>query len=310
LPKIVFDLVTVGHFAIDLIISPEIASPRITLGGSPAYVSSAARELGANVAVISKVGEDFPEEYLAWLKKHNIKLISLEQTKNNKTTRFDLDYTKGERRLQLKSLAPPILPRQIPVSLRTKAVHVAPIANEVSMSVVHRLRGSTETLSFDPQGFVRGFNEKGEVYQKKLENPEILEQVDIYKSTLSEIKKVTGLHNLVSCLRKIHDYGAKVVIVTEGVKGSTMFFEGKFYRISAYKPQIIRDLTGAGDTFIGAFLAEYVQNRNPVWCACVGSAAASFAVQSVGPTLLGNKRETYKKAHEVYKKGVKRLARM
>jgi len=54
-----FDLVTVGHFAIDLILSPKIANPRLTLGGSPTYVSLAARKLGARGSVISKVGKDF-----------------------------------------------------------------------------------------------------------------------------------------------------------------------------------------------------------------------------------------------------------
>jgi hypothetical protein len=38
--------VTVGHFSIDLIISPKIASPKPTLGGSPTYASLSAKRLG------------------------------------------------------------------------------------------------------------------------------------------------------------------------------------------------------------------------------------------------------------------------
>ncbi|MEA2089639.1 MAG: PfkB family carbohydrate kinase [Thermoproteota archaeon] len=310
MPKLMFDLITVGHFAIDLILSPKIASLKPTLGGPPTYVSSAAQKLGVNVAVISKVGDDFPEEYFVWLKKHNIKLVTLKPVKNAKTTKFVLDYTKGWRRLQLKSLAPPILPGDIPISLQAKAVHVAPIANELSKNVLDKLRAVTNTLSLDPQGFVREFDEKGDVHLKNWEHLGVLEQVDVYKSSVSEIKRVTRLNDLALCMRRIQDYGVKVVIVTESVKGSTLLFEGNFCHVAAYKARVIRDLTGAGDTFIGAFLAEYIQNRSPVWCACVGSAAASFVVQGVGPAVFGNKKETYKRAHEIYEKGVKRLTRI
>ncbi|MEM2466518.1 MAG: hypothetical protein QXZ47_04400, partial [Candidatus Bathyarchaeia archaeon] len=56
-----FDIISVGHFSIDSIINlPERRLPYIILGGSVAYVSFSARRLGANVSIISKVGEDFP----------------------------------------------------------------------------------------------------------------------------------------------------------------------------------------------------------------------------------------------------------
>jgi hypothetical protein len=69
-----FDLVTVGHFAIDLITSPKITKPKQTLGGSPTYVSLAARKLDTKVSVISKVGEDFSDRYIAWLKANGVDL--------------------------------------------------------------------------------------------------------------------------------------------------------------------------------------------------------------------------------------------
>jgi hypothetical protein len=69
-----FDLVAVGHFAIDLITSPKITKPKQTLGGSPTYVSLAARKLDAKVSVISKVGKDFSDRYITWLKAKGVDL--------------------------------------------------------------------------------------------------------------------------------------------------------------------------------------------------------------------------------------------
>ncbi len=295
-----FDLVTVGHFAIDLITSPRIAYPEPTLGGPPTYVSLAARKLGAKVSVISKVGEDFPHEYVAWLEANGVDLSGLKRIKGAKTTGFTLKYVEKKRRLQLRSLAPLITPEDIPRFLNAKAVHIAPIANEVLPETIHELRRLTDTLSLDPQGFVRKFNKDGNVSPKKWANPQVLGKIDLYKSSTNEIKMVTGLTELRSAIEKIQDYGAKIVMVTKGLRGSILLYAGDFYDIPACKPRTVQDPTGAGDAFMGAFLAEYVKGKEPHWCACVGSAAASFVTEGIGPTIFGEKKEVYARAAKIY----------
>lgn len=302
-----FDLVTVGHFTIDQIFSPKIATPKPTLGGSPTYVSLTARKLGAKVSVISKVGGDFPSEYVEWLKTNEVDLSGLKRVRDASTTRFLLKYEKQGRQLQLKNQAPPIYPEDVSSFLQAKAIHVAPIANELSQNVIDKLRGLTDILSLDPQGFVRKFDEQGNVRLGKWENPQILQQIDIYKSSLNEIKAVTGLTDFRRAVQKIHEYGAKIIVATKGMKGAILFFDEELYEIPACKSKVVQDVTGAGDAFIGAFLAEYIQDKDPVWCACVGSAAASFIVEGLGPAVFGEKEETYKRAIRIYEKGLKRL---
>jgi len=297
-----FDLVTVGHFTIDLINSPKITTPQPILGGPPTYVSVAARKMDAKVSVISKVGEDFSSRHIGWLNANGVDLSGLKRIKGASTTRFILKYTNWRRQLQLKSRAPPILLEDIPNSLRTKVINIAPVANEVSRSLVDKLRTLTNVLSLDPQGFVREFDTEGNTHLKRWDDQQVLEQIDLYKSSSSEIKMVTGLADLQLAMEKIHDYGAKIVIVTRGMKGSKLLFEGKLYDIPACKPKIVRDPTGAGDAFIGAFLAEYVRGKDPVWCACIGSASASFIVEGVGPKMFGEKEEIYARASKIYGK--------
>jgi len=302
-----FDLVTVGHLSIDRIISPKIPTTEPALGGPPTYVSLAARKLDAKVSMISKVGGDFPSEYVVWLRANGVDLSGLKQVRDASTTRFLLKYEKGERQLQLKSRAPPISAEDVPSSLRAKAVHIAPIANELSQNVVDKLRASTDTLSLDPQGFVRRFDERGNVKLSRLVETGILRHIDVYKSSLSEIRAATGVTNLQLAVQKIHRYGPRTVMVTRGMKGSTLFFNQELYEIPVCKPRVVKDLTGAGDAFIGAFLAEHVRGKDPAWCACIGSAASSFVVEGVGPAVFGEKKETYKRAAEIYEKGLKRL---
>lgn len=297
-----FDLVTVGHFALDLISSPKIATPKPVLGGPPTYVSLAAKKMDAKVSVISKVGEDFSIRHIEWLNANGIDLFGLKRLKGVSTTSFILKYSKGKRHLQLLSHAPPILTEDIPIILLAKVVHIAPVANEISRNLVDKMRKTTNTLSLDPQGFVREFDAVGNVHLKRWHDQQVLEQIDVYKSSQTEIRMVTGLGDLRLAMEKIHDYGAKIVIVTRGMKGSKLLFEGQYYDIPACRPRIVRDLTGAGDAFIGAFLVERLVQKDPVWCACVGSASASFVVEGVGPEVFGGKEEIYLRARKIYGK--------
>jgi sugar/nucleoside kinase (ribokinase family) len=166
-----FDLVTVGHLAIDRIFSPKTVALKPTLGGPPTYVSLSARRLGAEVSVISKVGGDFPEGYVTWLGANGVDVSGLKRVEGALTTRFILRYEDGERKLQVVSRAPSIFPEDIPPNLQAKAVHVAPIINEVLPETVGKLRKMVGVLSLDPQGFVRQIDEKGNVGLRRWTNP-------------------------------------------------------------------------------------------------------------------------------------------
>jgi len=87
----VFDIVPVGHFAIDSIFLPDRKSPFVVLGGSATYVSLVARRLDARVSVISKVGEDFPEAYRWWLGQEGVDLSNVTKVEGAHTTRLNLN---------------------------------------------------------------------------------------------------------------------------------------------------------------------------------------------------------------------------
>jgi len=296
-----FDIVTVGHFAIDFITSPRITMPKPTLGGPPTYSSLAAAKLGARVSVISKVGEDFPPKYLKWLKSQDVDLSGLKQVEGASTTIFELKYFgDGERQLILKNRAPPIDVEDVPNLLEARAVHIAPIVNEVSYGAVDKLRGLANFVSLDPQGFLRNFNKNGYMRLQRMENPRVLERVDLFKSSQREIEAVAGESDPVRAIQRVYRYGVRLIIVTKGQEGSLLYAEGRLYRVPAATSKVVVDATGAGDVLMGAFLAEYTKEKEPLWCACVGSASASFVVEKMGPRGFGSKRQVYERALQVY----------
>ncbi len=294
---------TAGHFSIDYVRLPERPLAKPTLGGPPTFVSLAAANLGANVSVISKVGEDFPPRFVRWLESRSINLSALRRVEGALTTSFVLDYRgDGDRQLALKNRGPPIEPIDVPDSFEAKAVHVGPIANEIPHETVLRLRGLTELLSLDPQGFLRRFREDGRMYLDGMENAEGLGEIDVFKASEEEIGAVTGRSDLAEAIRSVNERGVETVIVTRGVKGSLLYDGGKLYVVPASKPRVVVDATGSGDVFIGAFLAEYIRGKEALWCASVGSASASFVVEELGPRGFGSKREVYERATAVYEK--------
>ncbi len=302
-----FDVAVVGHFAIDTIRLPSRSSPFDVLGGSVTYVSFVAKRLDATVSIISKVGGDFPEAYLWWLREEGIDLSSVKKLANEQTTSFELGYNEdlSNRTLRLKSKASTISTRDLPRSLRAKAVHIAPIAGEISYAVVKRLKGCADVLSLDPQGLLRRFGKTGKVTSRSPVDKRLFSLINVYKSSLDEISVLTGHSDLNAAVNAVHDFGVETVIVTLGAKGAVLSVEKTLYKIPSYTFRVFVDPTGAGDAFIGGFLTEYIRQKDSLWCACVGSAAASLVIEGIGPTFFGEKEEIYERARSIYEKEIK-----
>ena len=294
-----FDIVSVGHFSIDSIFLPNRQTAFTVLGGSVAYVSFAARRLDARVSVISTAGADFPAAYKWWLQQEGVDLSGVTDVQNALTTRFELRYDSdlSNRTLCSKNRMPPIRVEDLPNPLKAKIIHLAPIAGEVTFEVAEKLKSCTEVMSLDPQGLIRNFDENGNVTLKQPTDRRILGLIDVFKSAPTEIETLTGLSDVDSAIKAVRSQGVRIVIVTLGAKGALVSVEDTIHRVPAYKPEKFVDPTGAGDAFIGAFLAEYTRGEDCAWCSHVGSAAASLVVEGIGPTSFGDKEEIYRRAH-------------
>lgn len=302
-----FDIVSVGHFSIDSIFLPNRKNPFVALGGSVAYVSLAARRLGARVSVVSKVGKDFPEAYRWWLDQEGIGLSNMVRDGNALTTRFELRYNSdfSDRVLRAAPRMSPIKVEEIQYPLKSRAIHFGPIAGEITYDIIEKLRSCCELISLDPQGLIRRFDENGNVVNGPLIDKRVLEDVDIFKSSLAEAQAITGFSEIDNAVKVIHDFGTDIVIVTLGARGAVVSVEGTIHDVPSFKPAKLVDPTGAGDAFIGSFLSEYVQGEDCSWCSCVGSASSSLVVEGLGPTCLGDKEEIYRRARILYEKGIK-----
>lgn len=115
----------------------------------------------------------------------------------------------------------------------------------------------------------------------------IFSKIDVFMPSENELVGLFGIkpqedyRNYVDYLVKLHELGAKNVILKIGANGS-MIFDGQnntCHRISAVKVNFANAM-GAGDSFCGGFIANYSKTRNLLESAIKASVSSSFIVES------------------------------
>lgn len=91
--------------------------------------------------------------------------------------------------------------------------------------------------------------------------------------------------SLLSAARHLADHGPREVVITLGSRGAFIYdaSTNEGFDIPAYPPTTIVDPTGAGDTFIGAYMSERLATDNPLRAGKFAAMAASLKLNYVGP---------------------------
>ncbi|MEM1725327.1 MAG: hypothetical protein QXW71_06135, partial [Thermoplasmata archaeon] len=129
------EISVVGHLTIDEIIYPS-GEKRIAPGGSSFYVSVVARLLDSSVKVYSKIGFDYPREYVEFLEKIGVDLSGVVRETSSKTTHYRIEYIGDERNMYLLSKCSKI---DIPSKLDSELVYLGPVALEIDQVQVEKI---------------------------------------------------------------------------------------------------------------------------------------------------------------------------
>jgi len=108
------------------------------------------------------------------------------------------------------------------------------------------------------------YEENGKFVRK---NPENLLKVSPFLKYLfldkNEAEFVSGKKTINEAAEYFQDQGITNLIITDGSNGSHLFLEKKYYQIPAFKPLKVVDPTGAGDTYLAAFIKSLELFNNP-----------------------------------------------
>ncbi len=276
-----FDVVVVGHVAIDVNVLPWGIIEN-ALGGAPTYAGLAFAALRQNVGVVSKVGRDFPEKFPPIYSKLGLDTEGILVAGENTTT-FENTYDEAENRTQVcKHVAPKISPDDIPAAYHdARSFYISPIANEVTPELLKAVKRKSNLVMLDPQGILREIGKDGRVEIKPRDLGEFLKHVDIVKIGKEEARVLKG--DVEAALKSVRAAGPKIAILTKGGEPTVVLSDEGLVKIEPLKVDV-KDLTGAGDVFGAAFLARYVATRDVLGSTKFAAAAAGLKVRYKGPT--------------------------
>jgi len=286
------DFLAVGH-----IISETIKFPKYTIGpilGSPAaYSTLVASKLGARVAILTKIGMDFPKELLKPFYEMKIDINGIKTEGPESTTNILTYDESGKKEFLYLKRAPPILPNDIPKDyLRAKIAFICPMDGEVPLEVIKIFREAGSLIAIDLDGYGgRGGKIGKYLTEKSIKNKkEALEELIkiIRFSHIVKIGSEDSLHLFKAKRKKEEDIlkslineGINIGIITLGKKGCIVATKEDTFKIPAIPANVI-DTTGGGDAFIAGFLIEYLRTNDPFRSALFGSATASIVIESSG----------------------------
>ncbi|MFO7168977.1 MAG: PfkB family carbohydrate kinase [Chloroflexota bacterium] len=265
------DYLLLGHFTRDLL--PDGST---TPGGTAMYSSLTAHRLGARVAVVSAPAP-LPAEWPAE--------IEVAYCERLPAPTFENRYTPAGRVQILHAAAGQITLDDVPAEWRSAPViHLGPVAAETSAEL--SLAFPDALVGMTPQGLMREWREPlpGPVmYRPWRPEPELLRQIDVLVLSIEDVRGDESL---------AIDYArhCRLVALTRGAAGSTLFIEGKPHPIAAC-PADERDPTGAGDVFAAALFVRLHETGDPIEAANFAACVAGRSVEGPGASAIPTRAE-------------------
>lgn len=298
----------VGGLREDYCITHDGQAHLVRIGGNAAYAAVGARLWNAEVGIISRVGINYPSDWLQKLEKAGICVEGVrvlpeahdtrtfyaylspdERVDRNPAVHFQrvglplpkelMGYrtsTEGQdKRDELGPLA--VRPTDIPAEMgEIKAAHFSPADYLTHSSVPFHLKGfGVSSITLDPS----------QRYMQPSflpDLPGIIRGLDAFLPSEAEARSLFPLTSMEpwEFAEVFSTMGCDFVIIKCGARGQFVWdgLSKRHYLVPAY-PAKVKDVTGAGDAFCGGFLVGFHATGDVVEASLRGSVSASFAVE-------------------------------
>ena len=231
------------------------------------------------VRLVAVVGEDFPDEFRGVLASGNIDLAGLETRPGSKTFRwtglFEGDMNEAETvdvRLNVLSEQAPAVPS---VFTDSEAVFLANTHPTLQRELLSKLSGPRLVVCNTMNLWIA--NERASL----LETLRLVTGVIINDD---EARQLTGKTNLIEAGEAVLEMGPAFAMIKKGEHGALLVTAEGPAALPAFPSKLVRDPTGAGDSFAGGVLgylcAQGKLDVETLRRAMVrGTVAASFTIE-------------------------------
>ena len=272
-------LVVVGSLGLDTLETPFDRVERV-LGGSAAYFALAAT-LYTDVGIVAVVGDDFPQAHLDVLERKGVDLAGLQRATGETffwSGRYHYDLNTRdtlETRLGVFADFRPNLPEAYRAA---PYVFLANILPSLQVAVQEQVR-EPKLVVLDSMNLW--------IETQKDALTEAMRRADVVTINDEEARQYARTYSLRAAARTIMEQGPQAVIVKKGEHGVVLISKGGVFGAPALLLEDVKDPTGAGDSFAGAFMGYLAETGDTSFAGIKralvhGTAAASFTVEALG----------------------------
>lgn len=298
------DIVALGELLIDFTEAGKSSSGKKLFeqnpGGAPANLLTVAAHMGYQTEFIGKVGADMHGDFLKkTLEEEGIGTRYLIQDESFFTTLAFVEIAENGERYFSFSRKPGADTQLCAEELNQQSLENCRIFHFGSLSLtdepartatteaVKMAKSAGALISYDPNYRESLWNDKESAIERM---KSMIPFADVMKVSDEELTLLTGTKDLNQAVTQLLEWGPKLIAVTLGSEGVLLAEKGQQEKIPGYKVTVF-DTTGAGDSFWGGFLSEYLKQKKTLeeltWeelktCAVYGNATAALCVQRRG----------------------------
>jgi ribokinase len=247
------DPVIIGTIALDSLETP-FGKVQDALGGSACYASIAA-SFFSKPGILSIIGKDFPKQHIKFLNERGVNTSGI--TVGEKTFKwqgfyeFDMNEAKTIR-TELNALESYKV--NVPEDYKNaKYLFLANIDPELQLEVINAVK-KPELIVMDTMNFW--------IEHKKKQLLETIDQADILIINDAEARQLFNTTNLVKAANSALKLHSNAVIIKKGEHGALLFTDNKHFNAPGYPLENIKDPTGCGDCFGGAFTGYLAKTKD------------------------------------------------
>ena len=280
------DLLVSGHVIVDRFLSVSafpaadrtvpVLSGRSELGGTATNIVRAASRLGVATGLVARVGDGFPDEYVAMLRRAGVDVRGLERIRGRPTpTCYIIEDREGTQRTLIdQGVMADSEGASVPTAwLEEYAwLHLTTADPVFQLRLQKAARARGVKVAADPAQEIH-YRWDRRSFRELLRGCELLFG---NRSEVAQALEFVGVRRVEQLLAYV-----PLVVRTEGEDGASAFSRAGAVHVRAVRAARVRTLVGAGDAFRGGFYAAWFAGQPLAACLTAGTRSSARWIEGV-----------------------------
>jgi 2-dehydro-3-deoxygluconokinase len=284
------DIVCYGEPLIELNQNAADGSYRPGFGGDTSNCAVAAARQGASVAYVSAVGSDaFGDRFFALWQREGVDAGHVHRDSGAPTGVYFVNHgPEGHSFSYMRagSAASRYRPDMLPLDLIAGArmLHLSAISQAISASAcdagfaaMEAARAAGVPVAYDTNLRLRLWD----LPRARAIICGALRIADIARPSVDDAQHLFGTSEPNEIIEAVRALGPRIVVLTLGRDGALVDADGRREHVPGHRVEAV-DATGAGDTFDGSFLAEFLRTGDAFAAARYANVAAALQTRGYG----------------------------